>query len=133
MTENQRIWADSRNRLIRAVSSLGYPKELAELLARELRSPRAIDRMTSYLVGVRPPTMEMIVDEMLAIRADTEAWRAKIESREAQAGYNNWLRSEERMEAVTDFQEDIPDHTIVTEPYFIDGIVCVGLKSKVNR
>lgn len=97
MTENQRIWADSRDRLIRAVSSLGYPKELAELLARELRSPRAIDRMTSYLVGVRPPTMEMIVDEMLAIRADTEAWRAKIESREAQAGYNNWLRSEERM------------------------------------
>ncbi len=38
-----------------------------------------------------------------------------------------------RMEAVTDFQEDIPDHTIVTEPYFIDGIVGVGLKSKVIR
>ena len=36
MTENQRIWAQSRNELVQAVSSLGYPTELAELMAREL-------------------------------------------------------------------------------------------------
>ena len=64
MTENQRIWAQSRNELVQAVSSLGYPTELAELMARELKSPKAIDRMTSY---VRPQREEMLVDEMLAI------------------------------------------------------------------
>ena len=49
MTENQRIWAQSRNELVRAVTSLGFSAELAELMARELKSPKAIDRMTSYV------------------------------------------------------------------------------------
>lgn len=38
-----------------------------------------------------------------------------------------------RMGMASDFQEDIPEHTIVTEPYFIDGLVCVGLKSKIPQ
>jgi hypothetical protein len=38
----------------------------------------------------------MIVDEMLAIKAEIDAWREKKESQEAQAGYSEWLRSEER-------------------------------------
>jgi len=38
-----------------------------------------------------------------------------------------------RLGAATDFQEDIPEHTIVTEPYFVDGIVGVALKSNVIR
>jgi hypothetical protein len=35
--------------------------------------------------------MEMLVDEMLAICADTENWREKKESQEAQAKYNAYL------------------------------------------
>lgn len=88
MTENQRIWAQSRNELVQAVTTLGYPAELAELMARELKSPRAIDRMTSYVRQVRPQSEEMLVDEMLAICADINAWREKKESQEAQAKYN---------------------------------------------
>ena len=38
-----------------------------------------------------------------------------------------------RMGAASDFQEDIPEHTIVTDPYFVDGIVGVGLKEKIPR
>jgi len=88
MTENQRIWAQSRNELVQAVTTLGYPAELAELMARELKSPKAIDRMTSYVRQVRPQSEEMLVDEMLAICADINAWREKKESQEAQAKYN---------------------------------------------
>lgn len=88
MTENQRVWAQSRNELVQAVTTLGYPAELAELMARELKSPRAIDRMTSYVRQVRPQSEEMLVDEMLAICADINAWREKKESQEAQAKYN---------------------------------------------
>ncbi len=96
MTPNQRVWAQSRDRLASAITVLGYPAELADLLARQLKSPRAIDRMTSYLYQVRPNSMEMIVDEMLAICSEIDAWRNKKASLEAQASYNAWLDSDER-------------------------------------
>ena len=96
MTLNQRIWAQSRDRLALAVTSLGYPGEFADLLAKQLKSPKAIDRMTSYLYQAKPRSMEMIVDEMLAICAEIDAWRDKKASQEAQASYNAWLDSDER-------------------------------------
>ena len=98
MTPNQRIWAFSRDQLAKAVASLGYPEEFADLLARQLGSPKAIDRMTSYIYHAHPGSVEMIVDEMLAIRAEIDTWREKKESQEAQAGYNAWLNSDERWE-----------------------------------
>ena len=61
------------------------------LLAKQLRSPRAIDRMTDYVRHGYARNMEMLADEMLAICADAEAWREKKESREAQAKYNEYL------------------------------------------
>ena len=96
MTQNRRIWAMARDRLAAAAASLGYPEELADLLARQLKSPGAIDRMTAYLYQARPARLETIVDEMLAICAEIDAWREKKESLEAQAEYNLWLNSEER-------------------------------------
>ena len=96
MTPNQRMWAWSRDRLAAAVSSLGYPEEFADLLAKQLGSPKAIDRMTSYIYLARPGSVEMIADEMLAICSEIESWREKRDSREAQDRYNSWLSSEER-------------------------------------
>ena len=96
MTSNQRIWAQARDRLAAAVSSLGYPGEFADLLARELGNPKAIDRMAAWIGYEKPKSMELIVDEMLAIRAEIEAWRKKAEGREAQAAYSYWLNSETR-------------------------------------
>lgn len=96
MTPNQKMWAFSRNRLARTVASLGYPETFADLLAKQLGSPKAIDRMTSYLDQAHPDSVEMIIDEMLAIRAEIEAWREKKESQEAQAEYNAWLNSRAR-------------------------------------
>ena len=88
MTPNQQIWGQSRNRLVAAVTGLGFSAELAELMARQLKSPKAVDRMTSYVYQARPRTEEMLVDEMLAICAEIETWREKKESQEAQARYN---------------------------------------------
>ena len=94
VTPNQRIWAQARDRLARAVAALGFPEELADLLACQLQSPKSIDRMTSWLTYVRPKSMETVADELLAICSDRDAWRAKAESREARAGYSAWLRSD---------------------------------------
>ena len=88
MTPNQYLWAQARDRLAAAVTGIGFPAELAELMARQLGSPKAIDRMTSYVHQARPRTEEMLVDEMLAICAEIETWREKKESQEAQARYN---------------------------------------------
>ena len=96
MTEAQRTWVNARNRLASAVSEVGFPKELADLLAKELKSPKAMDRMTAYLLQARPHSLETVVDEMLAIRADVDAWIRKKESEAAQAGMTSWLNSEER-------------------------------------
>ena len=96
MTPYQRMWAFSRDQLAKAVVSMGYPAEFADLLAKQLGSPKAIDRMTSYLYQANPDSLEMIVDEMLSIRAEIDAWREKKESREAQSGYYRWLDSDAR-------------------------------------
>ena len=47
MTPNQQNWAQSRDRLVAAVTALGFSAELADLMAKQLGSPKAIDRMTS--------------------------------------------------------------------------------------
>ena len=88
MTPNQYLWAQARDRLVAAVTGIGFSAELAELMAKQLGSPKAIDRMTSYVHQARPRSEEMLVDEMLAICAEIETWREKKESQEAQARYN---------------------------------------------
>ncbi len=95
-TPNQRMWTQARDRLAGTITSLGFPEEFADLLAKQLGSPKAIDRMTDWLYHVRPRSVEMVVDEMLAICSDIEAWKKKKESQEAQWGYTRWLNSETR-------------------------------------
>lgn len=105
MTPNRKMWALSRNDLARTVAALGYPEEFADLLAKQLGSPKAIDRLASYIRQAHPDSMEMIIDEMLAIRAEIDAWRKKKENREAQEGYSRWLNSAARMENMEDREE----------------------------
>ena len=44
-----------------------------------------------YLHEVKPKNVEMVVDEMLAICSEIEAWREKKASEEANARYNEML------------------------------------------
>lgn len=102
MTPNQKLWALSRNDLAKAVSSLGYPEEFADLLAKQLGSPKAIDRMTSYLYQARPDSIEMVIDKMLSIKAEIEAWKERKENQEAREAYNRWLYSDARWDNFDD-------------------------------
>lgn len=86
----------ARDRLVRAVTDLGFPAELGELCARQIGSPKGIDRLTHYVEHVRPRNTELLVDEMLAICDQIQTWRDKKSSEEAQARYSAWLNSDLR-------------------------------------
>ena len=95
---SNQAWTMAKADLCRAVLSLGFPAAFGDLLARELGSPRSMSRMTAYLRSVQPHSVEMIVDEMLAIASEAETWRERKQSQEAQAGYNRWLQYRRQQE-----------------------------------
>jgi len=91
MTEAQREWKRACDALVRETVSLGYPEEFGREIAKYLGSPRAIDRMSSYLRLARPESAEMIADEMLSIRSEIDEWRRKKSAQAANASYNEIL------------------------------------------
>lgn len=88
MTFEQKEWCIAREDLDRAITSLGFPEELVNEIAKTLGSPKAIRRMISYLHHVHPDSVELVVDEMLAIRAEIDAWKDRKEALDANAKYN---------------------------------------------
>ena len=50
----------------------------------------------AYLRYVKPRKAELIVDEMLAICSEINAWRDKKASEAANEAYNEWLESDLR-------------------------------------
>ena len=86
-----REWTTGRDRLVKAVEDLGFPAELGNVLAKNLGSPKAMNRIIGYLLNAKPKTEELIVDEMLAICSEIDAWRRKKASEEANAKYNEIL------------------------------------------
>ena len=99
MTDNRREWSRVRDELVGAIKDLGFPEELGMQIAKQLGSPKAMSRMIGYLYNVKPSSAELIVDEMLAIRSEIEAWREKKASEEANARYNEmlyyWIENED--------------------------------------
>ena len=91
MTFEQQEWLHAKEELKASLSMLGFPAELGDEIAKNLGSPKAMWRMTSYLDKAKPDRIEIVVDEMLAIRTEIEAWRIKKASEEANASYNELL------------------------------------------
>lgn len=85
-------WTQARDALISAITDLGFPGELGDAIAKHLGSPKAISRMTAYLHYTKPNRAEEIVDEMLAIRSEIDAWKEKKASRQAGGTINAMLR-----------------------------------------
>ncbi len=92
MTADQEEWAYARNELVQIIVSLGFPKELGEQIAKQLGSPKAIRRMSGYLSYEKPDRVEVIVDEMLAIREEIAAWHEKKACEETNARINELMR-----------------------------------------
>ena len=88
MTDEQKTWIIAKNRMMDALIGLGFPEALGDQIIRNLGSPKAMDRMTSYLKNVKPKKAELVVDEMLAICSDIARWKDKKESERANAKYN---------------------------------------------
>ena len=84
-------WLRVRDELVNALRKLGFPAELGDELAKNLGSPKAMERMTSYLVQVRPRKIELVVDEMLAICSEIDMWKEKKASEEANTKYTEML------------------------------------------
>ena len=84
-------WIRAKDSLVRSVRDLGFPEELGEEIAKNLGSPRAMKRMQAYLFNVKPSKIELVVDEMLAIKSDIDNWREKKAAEEANERYNELL------------------------------------------
>ena len=64
-------------KLIKELGKLGYHEGFSQVIAENLRTDKAIDRMVGYLRSARPGSAEEIVDEMLAIIDDRDRWIKK--------------------------------------------------------
>ncbi len=84
-------WNRTRDRLVAEIKKLGFREDLGYAVAKNLGSPKAMERMISYLVNVKPRKEELLIDEMLAICSEIEAWKEKKASQEANARYNEIL------------------------------------------
>ena len=91
MDSSRKLWSRTRDELVQTVESLGFPAALGDAIAKHLGSPKAMERMIAYLNYVKPRSEELVVDEMLAIRSEIDAWREKKASEEANARYNEML------------------------------------------
>ena len=89
MTDTE--WNRTRDRLVAEIKKLGFREDLGYAVAKNLGSPKAMERMISYLVNVKPRKEELLIDEMLAICSEIEAWKERKASQEANARYNEML------------------------------------------
>ena len=89
--DSKDLWKRTRDELVAAVTALGYPAELGQEIAKHIGSPKGMERMISYLRQVRPNKAEMVVDEMISIRSEIDAWHEKKASQKANAAYTDML------------------------------------------
>ena len=89
--DSRQEWTRAKDSLVRDIKALGFREDLGEAIARQLGSPKAMQRMSAYLWNVKPHTQELIVDEMLAICSEIDAWKEKKASEAANAAYNEIL------------------------------------------
>ena len=87
MFDEREEWREARDGLVSEMTRLGFDEALGNEIAKNLGSPKAMNRMAAYLRYEKPKKVEVVVDEMLAIKSEIEAWREKKESEDASARY----------------------------------------------
>lgn len=86
-------WNGAAEELADAVETLGFPRELGFVVAEELRGEKSIRRLTAYVRAARPSSAEQIVDEMLAIASQRDAWVERKVSERANAQVTAFLNT----------------------------------------
>lgn len=76
--------------LVAAVVSCGFPAEFGQALAVGLGTENAMRRMTGYLHGARPRSMEEVADEMVAICEQRDRWVERKKSEYYQSKVNEF-------------------------------------------
>ena len=86
--------SDRTKELYQLLLEREYPEEFCrEVAYRYLNEDTTAMRMLGYLYRVSNPRIEDVVDEMLAILSDKEAWIRKKELEHAQAVINDVYRN----------------------------------------
>ena len=80
-----------KKELTRLTVEKGFPAELGMLMAAQLGTEYAMNRMVSYLSHSTPGSAEEMVDEMLAICADRDFFVEKKKAEHYQQKYNQML------------------------------------------
>ena len=93
---SRETWKEAYAALLTALAEVGVPEEVGKYIAQNLKTERCMRRMTGYLRGAHPTSMEEIADEMVALMETREAWARKKEAEEANAKYTQWLNSDLR-------------------------------------
>lgn len=81
----------ARERLVRAAVVAGFPQEFGVALADFLGGPATMERMATYLVSVRPGSVEEAADEAVALVEQRSRWVESMRSEEANAAYTRWV------------------------------------------
>ena len=81
----------AKDELILTLEQMGYPPEFGRTVADQLGHELVVRRMISYLRQVKPGNIELIVDEMLSIISDRDAWIRKKQVQYYNAKYNEFL------------------------------------------
>lgn len=92
----------ARSRLIHAARVAGFPAEFGMALAEFLGGPATMERMTSYLVRMRPQSMEEAADEAVTLVEQRSRWVEQARSEEANAAYTRWVNRPDRPDGVED-------------------------------
>lgn len=64
MTSDQREWSRTRDELVNAVASLGFPRELGDAMAKNLGSPKAMRRMIAYLYNAKKRPVDVFEERL---------------------------------------------------------------------
>lgn len=81
----------AERRLVSAAVRAGFPQEFGMALADFLGGPKTMDRMATYLVSVRPKSVEEAADEAVALVEQRSRWIEQKRSEEANAAYTQFV------------------------------------------
>lgn len=87
--------SDRSRQVYQALLEKGFAEELChEIAYKYMTTEYRATRMLGYLYRMTDPSVEMVVDEMLAILEDCERFRKKHEMEQAQSAINKMYREE---------------------------------------